>query len=115
MIFEGKVAGSGFTHVPGGDEYKNRSALSYHYYCDSFTPKPIDKPFYKRLICDDAVGPLVFEAVDLDHEKNGGASMLTEFGDCFPVNSTKANEECNFVMDLADKRMDSYIDWTDAG
>lgn len=24
---------SGFTHVPGGEAYANRSAYSFHYYC----------------------------------------------------------------------------------
>ena len=28
----GKYFGTGFTHVPGGDDYRDRSVLSYHYY-----------------------------------------------------------------------------------
>lgn len=64
MIFDGKVAGSGFTHVPGGDDYKNRSAYSYHYYCDSFVPNWNEHPVDVRIVCDDIVGNLVFEAVD---------------------------------------------------
>ena len=32
MIFDGKIVGSGFSHVPGGAEWANVSAFSYHYY-----------------------------------------------------------------------------------
>ena len=38
MIFNGSITGSGFTHVPGGPDYRNRSAYTFHYYCDSFVP-----------------------------------------------------------------------------
>ena len=30
------VLGTGFTQVPGGSDYNNRSVLSWHYYCNLF-------------------------------------------------------------------------------
>lgn len=64
MILDGKILGSGFDHVPGGDDFRNRSAFSYHYYCKSFVSNWENLPFWTETICDDLVGNLVFEAVD---------------------------------------------------
>ncbi|KAJ3092327.1 hypothetical protein HK102_008477 [Quaeritorhiza haematococci] len=54
----------GFTGVPGGRDYRNRTVLSYHYY----NPKPnifsIDKTFRERM---------------LDVQRLGCGMMLTEF------------------------------------
>ena len=33
QAWHGDWLGSGFTEVPGGPEYKNRSAFSFHMYC----------------------------------------------------------------------------------
>lgn len=88
MIFKGKIVGSGFSHVPGGDDYKNRSAFSYHYYCDSFLPNWKNQPVYTKIMCDDLMGNLIFEAVDEDLKTFGGSSMLTEFGGCRENNGT---------------------------
>ena len=30
MIFNGKIVGSGINHPPGGAQYANKSAFSYH-------------------------------------------------------------------------------------
>lgn len=40
--------------------------------------------------------------------------MMTEFGDCFPSNNVTVTKECNRVMNKADKRYDSFVDWTHA-
>ena len=40
QAWHGDWLGSGFTEVPGGPEYKNRSAFSFHMYC--WTMKFID-------------------------------------------------------------------------
>ena len=111
MVFDNKIAGSGFDHVPGGDNYRNRSSFSYHYYCSSFDPNWKDRPEWTKIICDDIMGNLIFEAVDEDLKTFGGASMLTEFGGCPTDNATLLNE-CNVVMNKADKRMDSYVDYS---
>ena len=93
MIFDSKIVGSGFDHVPGGDDYRNRSAFSYHYYCESFVPNWKNEPIVRRVICDDTIGSLVFKAVDENVKTFGGASMMTEFGDCF--GNATVLEECN--------------------
>lgn len=114
MVLNGNITGSGFSHVPGGVEYQNRSAFSYHYYCASFVPSWTTEPVWTRAICDDVVGNMVFESVDKDVDRTGGASMMTEFGDCFPGDNVTVTEECNRVMNKADTRYDSFVDWTHA-
>ena len=63
----GKYFGSGFTHVPGGEAYRDRSVLSYHYYCIFLSLDPVPGnatiPDFERVICDDIEGPSVFESV----------------------------------------------------
>lgn len=113
MFFEGKIAGSGFTHVPGGDDYKNRSAYAYHYYCGSLVQNWEGKPELTKYFCDDVLANLVYESVDEEIKKFGGASMMTEFGGC-PENNLTIIGECNVVMNKADKRLDSWTDYTHA-
>eukprot|EP01052_Picozoa_sp_SAG31_P069300 SAG31_NODE_28121_length_415_cov_0.819620_1_plen_99_part_01 len=73
MIFDGKVSGSGFEHVPGGMAWKNASAYAYHYYCTSWLPDWQTEPLQRKLVCDAAMAPLVLNAVDEDVERLGGA------------------------------------------
>ena len=61
MVFDGKITGSGFDHVPGGPQYANRSAFSFHYYCNTFVSDYQTNPIMRQVVCDDIVGPLVFE------------------------------------------------------
>lgn len=69
----GKYVGTGFTHVPGGDTYRNRSVLSYHYYCIVFSLAPVPGnesiPVFERVICDDVEGPDVFKSVKVNIRK----------------------------------------------
>ncbi|XP_013419244.1 endoglycoceramidase [Lingula anatina] len=107
--------GTGFNMVPGGNDYKNRSALSYHYYC--WFDKPADEPFpypeWKRIACDDFWGPFVFLAVRGDREKIGGGSFLTEFGICSTDgnNKTEGTVECESTMQGADAALQSWTYW----
>lgn len=98
MLLDGKIVGSGFTDVPGGQAYRNRSVLSYHYYCASFGGY--------RFLCDDILGPEMFRAVAADVAGFGGSSMLTEFG-----NQADGAPEVSAVMDLADDAQQSWIYW----
>ena len=115
MIFEGKILGSGFSHVPGGSEWANASALSWHYYCDTFmpnynkqTPAQIN---LTRLVCDDVMKTLIFEAIALDIKTLGGAAMMSEGLACSDA-SVGTERECDAVMDGLDRRLFS---WTDYG
>lgn len=73
-------AGSGFTEVPGGETYRDRSCLSYHYYCWFASGGDEPMPPLTKAVCDRAFGPLVFATVAEDIKQLGGAAMLTEFG-----------------------------------
>lgn len=102
MIFDGKVfgdAGSGFHQVPGGEAYKNRSAFSYHYYCNTFGGN--------RVLCDNIVGPQVVHAVHEEVKTLGGGSMLTEWGGCNDDNL----DECTSVADIADANLESWTEY----
>eukprot|EP01130_Rhizamoeba_saxonica_P014577 TRINITY_DN6383_c0_g1_i1.p1 TRINITY_DN6383_c0_g1~~TRINITY_DN6383_c0_g1_i1.p1 ORF type:complete len:292 (-),score=53.49 TRINITY_DN6383_c0_g1_i1:33-908(-) len=100
MLFDQKIAGSGFSQVPGGAEYKNRSVFSYHYYCDSFGGD--------QQICNNLILPDIMLAVDGDLRTLGGSSFMTEFGgpDC-----QNAVEPCVRVMEIADKHLQSWSLW----
>jgi endoglycosylceramidase len=58
--------GTGFTHVPGGDQYRNLSVLSYHYYCTILQVDPVPDngtiPTFDRVLCDDIEGPALFRS-----------------------------------------------------
>eukprot|EP00039_Didymoeca_costata_P020949 m.342931 g.342931 ORF g.342931 m.342931 type:complete len:496 (+) comp22037_c0_seq1:78-1565(+) len=110
MIFDGKIVGSGFEHVPGGDSYMNLSTFSYHYYCASFVPDWQGKPFWRRAVCDDTIGPLVFEAVKGDLKKFGGSAMMTEGLSCDGPNIS-SYDECIDVMDDLDRNLFSFTDY----
>lgn len=62
----GNYSGTGFTYVPGGEEYRDRSVLSYHYYCTIVQAIPVPGnesiPVFDRLICDDVEGPALFRS-----------------------------------------------------
>ena len=101
MLFDGKIAGSGFTQVPGGAAYRNRSAFSFHYYCQTFS-RTGHGP-----LCDDVTGPLVFEAVKRDLAQMGGGTMMTEGLSC----DDDAMEECQFVANRLDEHLFSWTDY----
>jgi len=110
MVFNGKIVGSGFDHVPGGDIYRNRSAFSFHYYCATFVPNYNHEPKIRKLICDDVVGPLVFESVKKDLLKFGGSAMMTEGLSC----SDSAIAECQVVATNLDTNLLSWTDYDDS-
>lgn len=63
MIFNGSVSGSGFTAVPGGAEYAEKSVFSFHYYCWWYGS---DGSKIERFTCDEKFGPKVFDQVAED-------------------------------------------------
>jgi endoglycosylceramidase len=111
----GKYFGTGFTHVPGGDDYRNRSVLSYHYYCIilSVIPVPGNEtiPVVDRVLCDDIEGPALFRSVQTDLTKLGGSAFLTEFGGC--DDSQTCDEQLNWGLDSADQFLQSWAYWGD--
>jgi hypothetical protein len=81
MIFNNNVLGSGFTEVPGGSQYADRSILSYHYYC-WWLYSNVNGTFdgLSKASCNKFFFPEVISAVHKDVKKIGGAVFLTEFG-----------------------------------
>lgn len=108
MLEDGNVSGSGFTHVPGGEQYSNVSAYAYHYYCNSFAAQSSGRP---AGLCDAALAPSVFRAVEEDMARLGGSSMMTEGMACDQNNATK-QLECIAVQEQLDRHLFS---WTDYG
>lgn len=106
--------GTGFSQVPGGPNFKNRSVLSYHFYCWLLQAQDahITYPFFKREICH-ALAQTAFQTIQKDIKKLGGGSFLTEFGLCGPDGNNKSTTtvECNFVMSTADKYLQSWTYW----
>ena len=115
MIFNGKVMGTGFTHVPGGLDYRNRSALSFHYYCATFDPNYSKEPITRRFTCDHLIGPDVFKAIKEDLADIGGASMMTEGMSCPAMNDNATNEEeCWNVVGMLDEHLFSWTDYSNS-
>jgi len=78
----------GFSHVPGGDGFRDRSALSYHYYSQV--------NFYKEW-------QFTARMKDIKRLKTGG--MLTEFAICDIGESIQ-------VFEIADRYLQSWIGWS---
>lgn len=82
--------GVGFEHVPGGDDYKNRSVLSYHIYI------PPD------ITVDDA-----FIVRNLDLERLGCGGFLTEYD----ISEAQPLSKIVDTADQADFYHQSWIGW----
>jgi hypothetical protein len=76
------VLGPGLSQVPGGNEYRNRSVMSWHYYCWTFDGSNNNNEtisgIVSQLFCDTILAPDVFDTVDMRTNEIGGGSMLTE-------------------------------------
>merc|ERR1712227_1025544 len=113
------VLGPGFSAPPGGPAYLNRTAMSFHYYCWAlgYSSDGEMDPIL-RILCDDVLGPMVFDTVGARAAELGGsATMLTEFGQCTPYFDHPDYEgsiECNFVLGEADKHLQSWTYWDTA-
>ena len=85
---------SGFDHVPGGDEYRNRSVLSYHFYRPPNVRNSTDFILYIHLYCCMSCVVLIFYCMCVcvqispeatftvrrdDLQRLGCAGFLTEF------------------------------------
>ncbi|CAH1791555.1 unnamed protein product [Owenia fusiformis] len=107
--------GTGFGHVPGGYTYKDRSALSYHYYCQILSPGDDHKPYphWKQLVCDEVLLEQMFQVIKESINDTGGGGFLTEFGQDTPDSSANhtSTEEMSTVLDHADKNLQSWTYW----
>ena len=112
----------GFSQVPGGQDYMNRTVLSWHWYCPLLGLAADGGPYdpVTRFLCDEVLGPMTFKAIEMwteDLGEGGGrkaGDMLTEFGICVPdsENPDSVNTiECVYVLSEMDKKLESWTYW----
>lgn len=113
--------GTGFSRPPGNDPH--RTVLAWHYYCWllQFTKNPLENgtyPAFDRIFCDSIQLKACFDSVRFDAlTLGGGPTFLTEFGVCaFPIDpddrrSPLNTEECEHILDAADRYMQSWTYW----
>lgn len=97
QFLHGDYIGSGLT-TPGGTLYRNRTMFSWHYYCPTYHfMDPSANTNVTRFLCDDLIDKSVFDSIQYDIDATGGASMLTEWGECDPSYEAGAIE-CDAVQ-----------------
>ena len=97
--------GTGFTKVPGGDEWKRKSVLSWHYYYPPLTYSTKSFPWWHRALAHWLFGPGVFLRSEKEARKLGAASLLTEWGIARPdadKPDSWGSVEAAWVMERAD-------------
>jgi len=100
------IGSLGFPTVPGGDDYRDRSVYSWHNYCGTVDRSGNPLNF---LVCEgEQEVQWLQEMRDIDSTKCG--SFLTEFG-AVAGNNTKSIEDLEWVVDSADKVLQSWAYW----
>lgn len=104
-----RFAASGLTEGPGGSEYNNRQALSYHIYCVLMDS---DGQPLSNILCDGS-NKQVMEIRNADTERLGVAGILTEWGayNGVTVPGTKPYKDGLEIGALADDNLQSWIYW----
>ena len=96
---------TGLTEGPGGPEYNDRQAFSYHIYCIDVNKQGDPKSDVACQIDDQLLITLRYNEA---RKKQLGGMMLTEFGAL--INSTDGIRELNRITGLADQFLQSkYI------
>ena len=113
------AVGTGFDHAPGYDV--ERTVFSWHYYCWLLAVEahPMINgtyPNFTRSFCDGWQLRTYFDVVESDMERiGGGASFLTEFGQCDYPNFSDKNDtnqdECRFILESSDSHFQSWTYW----
>lgn len=107
IFFEGLTIDywrSGFTEGPGGPEYNDRQALSYHIYC----PQNHNDSIAIQVACE-AIDDAFFQLRSADAERLGTPMLMTEFGAVEDFRSDLVALER--VAQLADRHMQSWMYW----
>jgi len=94
--------GTGFLEVPGGEEWRHKSVLSWHYYYPPLTYDTRSFPWWHRLLAHRLFGPGVFRRTEAEAGRLGAGQILTEWGIAIP-DRTKPDSwgsvEAAWVMD----------------
>jgi endoglycosylceramidase len=105
IFFEPCVADlfqTGLTEGPGGMDYNNRQAFSYHVYCIDVTKQSDPKSDLVGDIDDTFLISIRYEEAK---KKKFGGMMITELGGM--INSTEDVKEINRITGLADEYFQS--------
>lgn len=106
IFFEGLTIDywpNGFSSGPGGSDYNDRQALSYHIYC------PIQNATAEKEVACDAINDEFFFMRRQDVKRIGGAMIMTEFGASKDVLGDLYALQKNCKQ--ADKFSQSWIYW----
>ncbi|CAF3853837.1 unnamed protein product [Rotaria sp. Silwood1] len=109
IFFEPCVADllqTGFKEGPGGVDYNNRQAFSYHVYCINVTKQGDQN---SDVVCDIDDALLISLRYEEAKKKKFGGMMLTEFGAV--SNSTEGIKEISRITGLADAFLQSWSYW----
>ncbi|TGZ69808.1 hypothetical protein CRM22_003531 [Opisthorchis felineus] len=112
------VGRTGLSRVPGfhtDPEERNRSVLSYHYYCWVlwFSDPRRKMSWFQRELCDNTIITKAFKTAQASRKKTGGGMFLTGFGRCAPDGNERSINtiECNTILQTADERLQSWTYW----
>jgi len=94
-----------FTETPGGPEYNDRQAFSYHVYCPTVEPSGDPKNAAICAAADKQIANIRWNAAN----KLGVPGLLSEFGAV--SDSEKGVGEINRVAALADSQLHSWAYW----
>eukprot|EP00727_Mastigamoeba_balamuthi_P001230 m51a1_g11103 putative cellulase (glycosyl hydrolase family 5) subfamily protein (512) ;mRNA; r:55237-57808 len=96
----------GLAKGPGGEEYADRQAYSYHNYCANLDAGGDPS---NALVCEgEQLAQWVAQMADT--KTHGCGSMLTEFG-AYSDNSSAALEDIEWLTNLADKHFQGWAYW----
>jgi len=96
---------TGFSGGPGGVNFNDRQAYSYHIYCGGTDSE--GNP--RRIIECDGIDLLFYEMTLRDVKQLGGGAFMTEFG---AMGEAKTSEEAiRFLTFLADSNLQSWAYW----
>lgn len=93
----------GFQETPGGPEYNDRQAMSYHIYC------PLNGTSAKDEAACDVINSELFNNRARDVERLGGGWLMTEFGASRDVKGDMY--ALNFLCEKMDKHQQSWMYW----
>ena len=106
--------GTGFSKVPGGEEWRRKSVLSWHYYYPPLTYSTTSFPWWHRALAHWLFGPGVFLRSEKESRTLGAASLLTEWGIARPdadQPDSWGSIEAAWVMQQADRHTLSWCYW----
>lgn len=104
---------TGLETGPGGEEYNDRQAFSYHIYCLFVDEKVNTTSFYQKILQElditgcDLLNDVMYDVRDSDSKRLGLPGFLTEFG------SAGRGRVDEGIIDFATKKMDQFLHgWT---